>query len=154
RVEVADRLLGHADVRADEPLERSAVPVAPHVPLARRKDDALLVEVPRLGVQAGRAAAEVEMMRYGGAEPDDAALDEDRGEQEDLRYVLAALERMVVEIEVPFGQVIDREEVGTGPERGPDRSELHRDQLGLAHHVALAIEEGRRAVTGLADHGR
>ena len=60
-----------------------------------------------MDVEAGRAAAEIEMVRHRGAEADDAAVDEDRREDEDVGDVLAALERVVVDQEVAFLERVD-----------------------------------------------
>jgi hypothetical protein len=55
-------------------------------------------------LRPGRAAAEIEVMRDRRAEAHDAAADEDRREDEHVRDVLAALERVVVDQEVALFQ--------------------------------------------------
>ena len=65
-----------------------------------RNDDAFGVHVDRIRRHAGIAAAEIEMMRHRAGEGDDAAVDEDRREDEDVLQVLAAAVGIVVDVEV------------------------------------------------------
>ncbi len=92
-VEVANGEVGHAYVGGDQSFERAAVPVMLETVLAGWEADALLVDVARVDVEAGRATAEIEMVGDRGAEADDPTADEDRREDEDVGNVLAALER-------------------------------------------------------------
>ena len=94
------------------------------------------------------------MVRDPGAEADDPAGDEDRREDEDVGDVLAALERVVVDQEVAFLERLDRMAPQAGAQRLADRAELHGDQLGLGHGVAVAVHQAGRAVARLAQDGR
>ena len=112
-------------------------------------------------VEAGRTAAEVEVMGDGGAEPDQAAggagepiTEEDGREDEHVWYVLPAVVRVVVDVEVAGLQGVRRVELGAGAERRPDGTELHRDELRLAHHVAGDVEQRGGAVVRLAHDRR
>ena len=93
-------------------------------------------------------------MRDRGAEADDAAVDEDRREDEHVGDVLAALERVVVDQEVAFLERLDRMAPEAGAQGLADRAQLHRDQLGLRHGVAVAVHQAGRAVARLAQDGR
>ena len=119
-----------------------------------REAQAFLVDVRGMDVEAGRATAQVEMVRHRGAEADDAALHEDRREDEDVGDMLAALEGVVVDEEVAFLQRIDGMTPQAGAQRLADRPELHGNQLGLRHRVAVAIHQARGAVACLAQDGR
>ena len=107
-----------------------------------------------MDVEAGRAAAEIEMVRHRGAEADDPAGDEDRREDEDVRDVLSALERVVVDQEVAFLQRLDRMALQAGAQGLADRAKLHGNELGLRHRVAVAVHQAGRAVARLAQDGR
>ena len=101
-VEVADGLRRHAYIRGNEPLERASVPIA-RVGISRgRNDDAFGVHVDRIRRHAGIAAAEIEMVCHGAGEGDDAAIDEDRREDEDVLQVLAATVGVIVDVEIAW----------------------------------------------------
>ena len=93
-------------------------------------------------------------MRDRGAEADHAAGDEDRREDEHVGDVLAALERVVVDQEVALLQRLDRVALQAGAQGLADRPELHRDELGLRHRVAVPVHQAGRAVARLAQDGR
>ena len=105
-------------------------------------------------VEAGRAAAEVEMMGDGGAEPDEPLTEEDGREDEHVRHVLSAVVRVVVDVEVARLQRLRWKELRARPERGADGAELHRNELRLAHDVAFDVEQCGRAVVRLAHDRR
>ena len=153
-VEVADGEVGHAHIGGDQALEGAAVPVVLETVARGREAYALLIDVRGVDVEAGRAAAEIEMMRHRGAEAHDPAGDEDRREDEHVGNVLAALERVVVDQEVAFLQRLDRMAFQAGAQRLADRAELHGNELGLGHRVAVAVHQAGRAVARLAQDGR
>ena len=101
-IEIADGLRRHAHIRGDEPLERASAPIA-RVGVARgRNDDAFGMHVDRVRRHAGIAAAEIEMVCHGAGEGDDAAVGEDRREDEDVLQVLAATVGIVVDVEIAW----------------------------------------------------
>jgi hypothetical protein len=107
-----------------------------------------------MDVEPGRAAAEIEMMRHRGAEPDDPAADKDRREDEHVRNVLAALERVVVDQEIAFFKRLDRMAFQAGAQGLADRAQLHGNELRLGHRVAVAVHQAGRTVARLAQDGR
>ena len=107
-----------------------------------------------MDVQAGRAAAEIEMVRHRGTEAHDPSADEDRREDEDIGDVLAALKGVVVDQKIAFLQRFDRMAFQTGAQGLADRAELHGNELGLRDGVSVAVHESRRAVACFAQDGR
>ena len=97
------------------------------------------MDVRRVRVQARRAAAQIEVMRDGRAEPDQVALEKYRREQEDVRQVLAAMEGVVVDVEVAFFERFRRKQRCAGLEGRADRSELHRNEFGLGDDIAVPV---------------
>ena len=112
------------------------------------------VDVDRLRGEARIAAAEVEMVGDRAGEGDELALDEDRRINEHVLQVLPARVRIVGDIEVTVLKALHRINGSAGAKDLGHRAELHRNELGLRHDVAVAIEERGRCIRRLADDRR
>ena len=85
-------------------------------------------------------------MGDGRAEAHEAVTEKDGREDEDVGDVLTAMVRVVVDVEIAGLQRLGRIELGASAEGCPDGAELHGNQLRLAHHVAVHIQQGGGAV--------
>ena len=115
-----------------------------------RNDDAFGVHVDRVRRHAGIAAAEIEMVRHGAGEGDDAAVDEDRREDEDVLQMLAAAVGVVVDVEIAGPKLAGWALVHAGPENLRHRAQMHGDQLGLGNDIAQRVEQRGGCVLRLA----
>jgi len=152
RVDVADDLVGFADVLAQERDER-VVDAAP-VEEAHDGDlDAFLVE--RVAVGAEAAAADVDDMGGAGEEAHVAALMEGGGDDGDVVEVAGAHPGVVGDVDVAFGHRFgadDADEMGDGVGHGVDVSGRAGD--GLGEHLAFRVVDAGGEVAGLAHGGR
>ena len=139
RAQVAPALVRVAHVREQEREHLLAEPDGRH-------DHPLLVELARLGRQAGGLhPADVRVVRARDGEAARHARDD-----RDVRQVRAARVRVVEDVELPRLRILGangRDRLGHGPE-------VHRDVLGLGDHASLRVEERGRAVAPLLDVGR
>ena len=67
--------------------------------------------------------------------------------------MLAAVEGIVVDEEVVLAEILEAAQCGTGLERVADGSQLKRNELGLSHHVTVAVQQRRGAVRRLTYDG-
>ena len=67
---------------------------------------------------------------------------------------MAALEGIIVDVKVPFFELIDGDSLGASGEGRAHRAELHRDQFRLGDDIAVPVQERRRAVARLAHDRR
>jgi hypothetical protein len=147
RVQVAPALVAHARV-GDDQLEHVRVHAGPRRDPRRRDDQALLVQVRRVGRHArGRHAANVRMMRPRRSEADQQAVDVDRRDERDVGQVRAARVRIVQAPDLAcLGPARD-----DGGDRGRQGAEVNRDVLSLDDERAVRVEQRRRAVATLLD---
>ena len=81
------------------------------------------------------------MMGHGPGKPDQLVRYEYRRKNKDILQMLATPVRVVVNIKVSLFQVLGRHDCGTGSENIRHRAELHGNQFGLGHHVAVAVKQ-------------
>ena len=148
RAQVRQALARHLAVQQDE-IQHVLLQLARPVEPDRRDAQAFLIDV-------GMAAiGEVGMMREIDGPGDDAAVDEDRLGEHDVRQMRAAARIGVVADEhVAGAHALDRVLLEDLRHDADEAAEMDRDVLGLAERAPFDIEQGGRAVAPLLDVGR
>ena len=130
--------------------QRPVLPDALLLELDGAVDVPLRPVVDEVDREARVGAADVEHVRRGAREADELALVEDRDDDRDVRRVRGAGVRVVVQDHVALVDVVAED---------PDhvlhdlrhRAHEHRRRVRLGEVVALAVEDARAEVLGLAD---
>ena len=99
------------------------------------------MNIDRIRAQPRITTPEVQMMGHGPGKPDQLVRYEYRRKNKDILQMLATPVRVVVNIKVSLFQVLGRHDCGTGSENIRHRAELHGNQFGLGHHVAVAVKQ-------------
>ncbi len=155
RTQVADALLGRTAVEQDDVDDVAIDRTGAHDSHERQSQALLEDRAAHRGFAARHHAADVGVVRDVGHEGDDAAVAEHRRDHVDVGQVrAAAVVGIVGDEHVARLDLVLRKARAQGCDRADHRAEMDRHAVRLGDHVAVGIEDRRRAVRALLDVGR